>query len=354
MGYKIRRGLGAQALSRADVAARESILAPGIDEPAVRPKILDHHLQRIQNGDMGRNAQEVIANINAARHCAEPTRALVFKDVVLFNRAFYCGMHKEDLYRSMGFWPSLLVEPAGDLDSAVLGTSYAGARWYGHFLHDELPMQELAAQIGSMVGHARPAYGHEPGWRSLLQTPSPACYGALRVRELTWIDDLGQNPDKRRRYAAMRARIAGALGKNERVFLMRGRSGGEERRIQNEEEVHQRLAREGFQLVDTSTAGVDEIVKRCGGASLVVSVDGSHAAPALYLAREGAVFLTLYPPSRVSVIMPQLGTFFGLQAAMFVGEAVSDAPSVFRIDPDELLSFVDQISGRQKGRPVRA
>ena len=193
MGYKLRRGLGAQARPLAEVVCRESVLAPGIDEPAVRPKILDHHLRRIQGGTLGRPADQVVADINAPRHCASPTRALVLNDVVLFDHSFYCGMHKEDLYRGKGFRRTLLDEPAGDLESAVFATSYAGARWYGHFLHDEFPLQELAASLGTMIGHARPAYAHEPGWRTILKTPSPALYGMLRVRELTVLDDLGQH-----------------------------------------------------------------------------------------------------------------------------------------------------------------
>jgi hypothetical protein len=348
MGYKVRRGLGARARTLADVVQRESILAPGIEEPAVRPKILDHHLQRIRGGTLGRPAELVVGDINAPRVNHTPTRALVLNDVVLFDRAFYSGMHKHDLFRGKGFWPTLLEGPAADLESAVFATTYAGARWYGHFLHDEFPLQELAATLGTMVGHARPAYAHEAGWRSLLKIPSPALYGSLRVRELTVLDDLGQHPDKRRRYAAMRARIPAGLGRNERVLLMRGRSGGEERRILNEEEIVQRLTKEGFRFVDTSTGGVDEIVRGCAGASLVLTVDGSHAAPALYLAREGATVLVLYPPVGVNIILPQLATFFGLRGAMFVGEAAGDAPSVFRVDPEELAFFIDDIDGRRK------
>lgn len=351
LGYKIRRGLGMRARPLAELVTRESILAPGVEEPAVRPKFLEHHLKRIQGGTLGRAAELVVADLNAPIHRANPTRALVLKDVVLFDRAFYCGMHKEDLFRGKGFWPTLRDEPAGELESAVFATSYAGARWYGHFLHDEFPMQELAASLGTMVGHARPVYAHEPGWRRVLKTPTPALYGMLRVRELTLLDDLGQNPDKRRRYAAMRARIPRGVGRNERVLLVRGRSGGEERRILNEEEVVRRLTQEGFQLVDTSTPDVDDIVKGCAGASLIVTVDGSHAAPALYLAREGATVMVLYPPVGVNNLIPELSTYFGLQGAMFVGEPAGDRPSVFRVDPDELMSFIDQLGGRRTPAP---
>jgi hypothetical protein len=132
---------------------------------------------------------------------------------------------------------------------------------------------------------------------------------------------------------------------------VRGRSGGEERRILNEEEVVRRLTQEGFQLVDTSTPDVDDIVKGCAGASLIVTVDGSHAAPALYLAREGATVMVLYPPVGVNNLIPELSTYFGLQGAMFVGEPAGDAPTVFRVDPDELMSFIDQLGGRRTPAP---
>src|SRR5262249_39695322 len=159
---------------------------------------------------------------------------------------------------------------AADLDQAVLASTHSGAAWFGHFLHDDLPLELLAATLGRMVGHARPVYGHEPAWRKALGTPAPERYGMLRVRELTVLDDIGQNPAKRQRYATLRARLEGKLGTGDRVVLRRPAAGGAERRIRDEEKLWERLAREGFVILDPAVIGVDGLLEKCGRASVVV------------------------------------------------------------------------------------
>jgi hypothetical protein len=77
------------------------------------------------------------------------------------------------------------------------------------------------------------------------------------------------------------------------------------------------------------------------GASIVVSVDGSHAAPSFYFGRRGACLLFIYPPKRVSVLLPRLAQFYGMIGAMFIGEPVSGSDSEFRVDPDELMHEID-------------
>jgi capsular polysaccharide biosynthesis protein len=348
VGYKVGRAFGRRPASLAEAADREFIVSPGVEEPAVRPFIFDDHLGRVRGGFGDRPAFQVLNDINQKRHLAAPTRALVLKDVVLFDRAFYSGHHKEDLFQAGGLRRTLFSEPAADLLAAVWASSYAGARWYGHFLHDDLPLEVLATALGSVVGHVRPRYRQEPGWRHALETPAPASYGMLRVQELMLLDDVGQNPAKRARYVALRERVRGKLGRADRVVLRRATAGGEERRIEDEERLWERLSREGFDLIDTSNVSVEELLRRCGGASLVVSVEGSHASPAFYLARPGAALVVLYPPYRVTTQLTQLATFFGLRAAMFVGEPAQESRSVFKVDAEELLRLIDRVAGEAR------
>jgi hypothetical protein len=341
-GYKIRRALGVPARTISEVAARQWTLAPGSVEPAVRPTIPDSHLGRILGGPNGPRSQ-IHEELNATTLEHVPTRAFLLKESMLVDWAVYSGMGKVDLYRGPGLWPSLLREKTGTFEEAVWGSSYAGTRWFGHFLHDDLPLQELARDIGPMLGHARPLFRHEPGWRAAVGVPSPRSFGVARVKNLTWIEDIGQNPCKRRRFALLRSRLESLPRRGrDRILLLRGRQDGEERRVLNEEEVFGRLLREGFHPVDASSASVEDILEQCLGSSIVVSVEGSHAVPALYLVRGGGNVFFLYPPGRVSLHMPRLAQCFGLRAAMFIGESVEGAPGVFRVDPEELLRFVEQ------------
>jgi Glycosyltransferase 61 len=253
----------------------------------------------------------------------------------------YCGLYRGDLYSTLG-WRALWRGETGELAQCILATTYSGTRWFGHFLHDELPLQELVSSLGAGVGHLRPSHKHEPGWRAALGVKAPPSYASLRVRELVLIDDCGQNPAKRSRYRKLRSRVSGFPRGHDRIFLRRSRSpGSEDRHIVNSDEVEERLVQEGFHVVDTGHITVDEMLKRCMGASIIVSVDGSHATPSFYFGGRGACLLFIYPPKRVSVLLPRLAQFYGMIGAMFIGEPVSRSDSEFRVDPDELMREID-------------
>jgi capsular polysaccharide biosynthesis protein len=352
--YKLRRALGARPRSLADVAERSWVIAPSIEEPAALPFIPDGHLARILRGSPRMPCpHETRSLITATRHVARETRAYLLRDAFLIDRNVYCGLHKEDLFRAAGPVAALLRERAGSLNQAVLATNYAAARWFGHFLHDELPLQLLARTIGTAVGHARPQYRHERAWRALLAVDAPPGYGLLHLRRLIVIDDIGQNLDKRARYRMLRARLAHLPRGHERVYLRRSARDGERRALVNAVEIEQRLAREGFRIVDTAAEKPDEIIRACAGASVVVSVEGSHAAPAFLLARDGACTLFICPPRRVDAILAQIAGFFGLFGALFVGEPVARPEEAFTVDPDELMRALDAAAAGANARAAR-
>jgi hypothetical protein len=203
--YNARRALGARPRTLAEVAERTWVIAPGVDEPAARPFIPDGHLARIQRGCPRLPCPHEVRRLLTA--VARETRAYLLRDAFLVDRHVYSGLHKHDLFRGPGNLAAFTHERAGTLDDAVLASCYAGARWFGHFLHDELPLQMLARKLGNAVGHCRPAYRHERAWRSLLELDAPADYGVMHARRLIVIDDIGQNPDKRARYRSLRDRL---------------------------------------------------------------------------------------------------------------------------------------------------
>lgn len=340
--YKLRRLLGTPALSLEDAAQREWVVAPGAVEPAPRLLLSESQLDRIQDSVIGESREEILQDLGARELVHRPTRAFLLKDVLQFDRALYCGMHKGALFRGEGVWRALLASPSGELDQALWTTSYAGSRWYGHFLRDEVALELLARPMGDLIGHERPIYPHEPGWRKVLSSPRPRTYGSLWVGELTVFDDLGQHPEKRRRYQALRSRLSGRPRGHDRVLFLRGRNTGEDRQMVNQEAVVSRLSRDGFHVIDSGRQSVEEILTQCFGARLVVTVEGSHASPLLYLASEGAPVIYICPPARVASHSPRLACFCGLRGGLFVAEPVAGPPGHFRVDPEELLRMVDQ------------
>jgi hypothetical protein len=330
------------------------MIAPSVDEPALPPFVPDGHLARILQGSPRLPCPHATRRvITAQRHIARETRAYLLHDAFLIDRNVYSGLHKHDLFRGPGGLLAATRERAGEIDQAVLATSYAGTRWFGHFLHDELPLLLLARALGTAVGHARPGHRHEDAWHALLDLQAPTGYGLLHARRLTVIDDIGQNPDKRARYRKLRARLAHLPMGHERVYLRRSESDGERRTLVNARAIEARLVREGFHIVDTAADTPDEIIRACAGASVVVSIDGSHAAPAFLLARDRACTLFICPPRRVDAILAQIAGFFGLCGGLFIGEPVAEAEESFAVDPDELVHAIDGATLHARVRPSR-
>jgi hypothetical protein len=342
LAYNGRRAVGIPARSLEQVAVKSWEIAPGVDEPCSPICIPESHFDRILgSAPPYQPVANVTAEIRSDRHYGGSTRAFLLRDALLFREHVYCGLYRGDLYSTLR-WRALLRGETGELSQGILATTYSGTRWFGHFLHDELPLQELVSSLGAGVGHLRPSYKHEAGWRAALGVKAPPSYASLRVRELVLIDDCGQNPAKRSRYQKLRSRMSGCPRGHDRIFLRRSRStGSEDRHIVNSEEVEERLVREGFHVVDTGHITVDEMLKRCMGASIVVSVDGSHATPSFYFGRRGACLLFIYPPKRVSVLLPRLAQFYGMVGAMFIGEPVNGRDTEFRVNPDELMRAIE-------------
>jgi hypothetical protein len=224
-------------------------------------------------------------------------------------------------------------------------------------LHDELPLQMLARTLGPTVGHHRDESRHEADWRELLRLEPPPSYGLLRAGRLIVIDDIGQNPDKRARYRALRARLAHLPKGHDRVYLRRGTTtDGEQRPLVNADAVEARLAAEGFHVVDTSSDTPECIARACAGAACVVSVDGSHAVPAFLLAQDGASAMFICPPRRVDAILAQIAGFFGLSGGLFIGEPARGSAAAFSVEPDELMRAIDSaiVAAQRWPHPSRA
>lgn len=350
--YKLRRGLRQPMKPVEAVASRSWEIAPGGVEQATPIYMPEAHESRVLCGSFGNtDVKALLAAIRQESYEHRPTRAHVLPNACIVGHNVYCGPYKDDLW-SVNDRKALLRGDVAELDFAVLASTYSGTRWFGHFLHDELPLQQLVPSLGPGVSHVRRYFKHEPGWRTAMGIEAPPMYAVLRAKELLCVDDKGQHAEKRQRYQAMRAQIP-MHGKHRRVLLVRNAAaGGESREIVNAEDVQARLVQEGFHVVDTGRVSVSEMLDECSGAETVVSVEGSHAAPAYYFAQLGACLFYVYPPQRVSVQMPALSMFYGLFGAMFIGEPVAGSDLSFRVDPEELVREIER--AEHAARQVRA
>jgi len=327
-----------------ELAARSVTVCPAGQVPAITPFFWQEQLPRIRGAVRATAKQVIEEHLHRKTFVFTPVVAHWLRDAVLLDGSVYAGHWRHELRANPSKWrPSLVpLGAAAECREGALASTCAGSNWYGHFIEDEIPYQMLASTFGPLVAHERPAYSHEPAYRRMLDLAEPARYGAARFEQLVVIDEFAQNPDKTRRYQAIRSKFARHPRGRERVFLMRGDSGAR-RVLVDEAELALRLEQQGFALLDVRTATAEQIVATCRGARTIVSVEGSHLAPALYLLQDGGCLVILNPPYQTHVTVADIGVFCGLSSGMFICTPHGQSRTDFAADADEVIRFVEDV-----------
>jgi Glycosyltransferase 61 len=275
------------------------------------------------------------------------------RDATLLDGSIYSRGYRHEL-RPWGRRSRVGFKVAGDvaeIEQGALASTSLGSTWWGHWLEDEVPLQMLAEQYGPAVAHQREPYRDEAVFRTLLQVTEPARFGVALFKELLVLDDHAQNPLKAARYHVLRGRAAHRPVGVPRLFLSRGTSGAR-RILVNEAAIRARLEAEGFTTVDVGAVSADELIAACSGASVVVSVEGSHLAPLLYLMRDFGTMVILNPPYQVQTTVATVALFCGISSGMFICEPDGESRTDFVADPAEVVRFVDEaVAASDAGKP---
>lgn len=313
--------------------------------PAIRPYFRENQLARISDSPSLTASQLIDDFLKKPVVELYPVKVHEFRDAYLVDGSVYINNSirvelRSTSERGNGLQRFSIIprQPRDDFDEAVLAAGVAGSTWFGHWLEDEVPMQMLAMAYGKPIAHLRSEYAHEPRYRDLLKLVSPTRVGTAQIRRLTYVDEFAQNPSKARRYWRIRETLARLPKGSERVFLNRGAS-GVSRPIANEDEIISLMRNEGFAIVDV-TASLNDILRSLNQASLVVSVEGSHLAHALYAMQRGGTMVILNPPYQAHTTVADIAPFCELHAGMFIG--TPDKDGSFNVAIDELLSFIDE------------
>lgn len=353
LSYVAKRVLRLPQVPLHEAATRSITLCGPHEVPAIAPFFWEKHLPRIR-GAASYGAEQVInQDLNRKTFQFRPVVAHWLSDATLLDGSVYSRGYRLEL-RPVGSRPRIGLNVAGHagvIEQGAMVSTCAGSTWWGHWIEDEVPLQMLAEKFAAPVAHGRTFYRDESTYRRVFGIAEPARYGAAIFRELLVIDDFAQNPDKTRRYHELRRRLSDLPRGHERVFLSRGASGAR-RILVNESEVRTRLEAMGFTTVDISSVTAQEIIQVCRGASVVVSVEGSHLAPLLYLMRDFSTLVILNPPYQVHTTVADIGVFCGISSGMYICEPDGDSLTDFRADPEEVANFVDDaIRVGEAGKP---
>lgn len=328
--------LGEVAIQTYELCPAEEV--PG--RPALHP---EGAIERISSLSPWRDWDVEYALIKGAPVCHAPTLAYVVENAVLAGSHVYCGGAKLRVGRGDPrlFDPDL--PPRAEIPEAHLVATWTGADFFGNFMRDSLTLEMIPDAGMQRIGAHGKSYPHAPGYRALLGMPEPEMPGHALVGQLTLYSDFGQNTFKSERYHALRERLRRSLSlppARPGVFLRRGTS-GEFRCLVNEDALTAMLENEGFDILDQSLLDPSEIAARALDARIVVAVEGSHLAHAIYPMAANGAFLVIQPPDRFALPYKEFADRMEMRFGFVVA---APAEGGFVVDLDEVRLMLDRLA----------
>lgn len=319
-----------------DAARRTWVLAPGCDAVTPPAFFLPGQLERVTAWAFA-DAHPRREMHGAITEHHGPTRALLLADAWLVDGVLYQGRAASHLHPRRRRLPRLSVDR--EFARAALYCTAPGNRYFGSWVMDDCPRYPLAVAQGVPVTTDLPVGAHAREYEARLGM-APERLDAAHFRELVIFDDVGQNRDKHRRFAAMGAALRQGLdaAPHPGVFVLRGRA-GDLRLLANEVELAEHLQRtRGLRIIDPMRADVATIVATCAGARVVVGVEGSALVHGVVTLAPGGALLVLQPPDRFCGVFKHLTDRDGQHFAFVVG---TPQGSGFVVDVDEVERTLD-------------
>jgi hypothetical protein len=298
-------------------AYEQEILCPeerAIYQPAI---YLDGQLERVTSSPSESTKEMEIETATklTGRHAS--TIAYHLKDVALIDGSIYGRTLRFFIMHSNR---SNSAEPQ-DFERAALVSTFYGSKYFGHWLKEDCTLHILANELGiptlCLPTLSGPHIGH---YKSLLQQDW-APIARARIKHLTIFGDYHENSLRLRRYEVLRRLVAAKFPRKDQrsfVYLKRGKL-GVPRKIQNENEILDALARSGFVIIDVERTPVEEILEILVNAKLVVSIEGSQVSHCVYAVPIDCALLILQPPDRFAANHRLWSNCLGVSFGFVVG-----------------------------------
>ena len=268
-----------------------------------------------------------------------PTLGYRFKNALVADFTVYGG-DTYQVYRS-GKKRPVLSDAEDCFEEAQLCTTTCAETYFGHFFHDALPLEELAARRNvTPLAFTRTPWLHEQGYRQLFEREVVRTSSA-RVRDLWVVDERTLNEGWISRFDALRGRLRqkAATGKDDRVFLMRGALASA-RSLHNEGQIAEALTKVGFSIVEPEREEAATLAGILAGAKLAVCVAGSAKLHALVAMAKGTTLIDIHLSSGFGSIGKLLSDSAGIRWGYVIAEPANGG---FHLDPDRLMRTLDLV-----------
>ncbi len=352
LNYLFMRAIGRNFNTIEKAAMRSETLCNKHEIKTTFPFYWEKQLERIKTSSQSETHKIIDMCFHRKYFVLDPVTVYWLKDAVLIDGSVYSNGQRRELRsitnrKNIGLKAS---SPVIHMQNASLSSTSAGATWWGHWIRDEIPMQLLATEYAPLIKFNRSPHSDEKYYYDAFSLNNPICVGTGYFDELVIIDEHAQNPLKTKRYHDLRKRLEHIQGSADKIFLMRGNSGSK-RILENENEIRILLENNGFICIDISSTTGKQLINICRGAEIVISVEGSHISPLLYLLKTYASIIILNPPRRIGANISNVCAFFGISSSIFICEQSEKSSDGFYINPGELIQFISEvISFSQKNK----
>jgi hypothetical protein len=329
--------LGERSLMEAAESTVE--LAPGSHFMHPAPVFEIDDLNRITGFGAGTNRDYESGHTIATWREHTATRAHRMKNLLLIDGSLYAKRFKHSVSINNG--PPLSFGMAPRLEHGVLAQSWLGARYFGHWLLEDVMLGLLASGRGDAIGVARQLTAQQSDYARFFNYRHKDLSNVAWVEDIEILSDSGLNPFHMDRLKALRKRFTGKslFPRHPGVFLMRG-SGGEARCLVNEAAVADFMRKCGFKVLNPGNESMETVRAAVANADLVVGVEGSQLSHGILGAAPGGAMLVLQPPFRFNNAFKERCDLLGITYAFIVGHA---AEGGFTVDLNALARLIDRV-----------
>ena len=328
--------------SLGEVASAREVLSPAKKFFHPQPVYEKADLSRISGIGFGTTRAFEMEQTQPIRRVHQATVAYTVKDLLHIDGIFYANRFKHSVTLSQG--RALAWGRATEIPGGILGESWIGAKFFGHWLLDDIPLARLAGKRGLPLGSSRPLEPQQQQYLDFFDAPLIPLPNTALVRSLEILQDSGINDLRIQRWHAMRREFAASANAwtQPGVFLMRGNT-GEQRLLCNEAQIADLLIGRGFNVINPGLASLSEVRAAAANAKLVVGVEGSQLSHGLLGVADGGAMVVLQPPFRFNNAYRERCDLLGITYAFIVGHAVEGG---FTVDLNALARLLDRLDKR--------
>lgn len=322
-------------------AARSWEIEPACKSERLAAVFDDEDLQKVTLVAPHTTLDLQVEQLRAGSYQCSARKAHLLKDVSMVGGHFF----KLRMVHSMAHrpLPAVSIRPTQKIEAGVLGTSEYGNKYFGHWFCDDVLMSRTAQQFGTVYGHVNAdnrLFGHQPRYADLFDWNINLLENA-HFRELTILDWSPMTPRHGERFVDLRSRLPIDRSKhNPGVMLLRATS-GQQRVLSNELQIAEIVRARGFEVLDPMTSTVDQLVRACSNARVVMGVEGSHLAHGFLPLAPGGTLFTFQPPFKFDNFWKGRCDCVGARYAFVVGTQTSDAG--FEVDAYQVQRMLDRV-----------